>query len=188
MRVAASVALAGLIVLGASGCEFISPQDTTQINQVSDGMDATVGPVAVRNALLFTANGTEAALVVRLINGASSSATVSMQYTSTTGPTTQQVTVPANGSIIIRPGVIRPGAQSSITLSGVDAKAGSLFPIYFSSGGKNATVRVPVLDASLPGYQTLTPTPTPVVPTPAPTPTDTSGVTPTPSGSATPAA
>ena len=54
MRVAASVVLAGLIVLGASGCEFISPQDTTQISQVSDGMDATLGPVDVRNALLFT--------------------------------------------------------------------------------------------------------------------------------------
>lgn len=181
MRVAASVVLAGLIVLGASGCEFISPQDTTQINQVADGMDATLGPIDVRNALLFTANGTDAALVTRLINGASSSQTVSMQYTSSTGPTTQQVTVPANGSIIVR-----PGGKTSITLSGVNAKAGSLFPVYFSSGGKNATVQVPVLDASLPGYQTLTPTPTPVAP--VPTPTHTSGVVPTPTGSATPAA
>jgi len=181
MRVAASVALAGLIVLGASGCEFISPQDTTQINQVSDGMDANLGRVDVRNALMFTANGTEASLVTTLINTGSSSETVSMQYTSSTGPTTQQVSVPANGSI-----TIRPGGQTSVTLSGVDAKPGSLFPVYFSTGNRNATVRVPVLDASLPGYRTLTPTPTPVAPVPAPT--DTSGATPTPTDSATPAA
>jgi hypothetical protein len=186
MRVAASVALAGLIVLGASGCEFISPQDTTQINQVADGMDASLGPVDVRNALLFTADGTDAALVARLINSSTSAQTVSMQYTSSAGSTTQQVSVPANSAITIRPGVVRPGAQASITLTGVNAKAGSLFPVYFTVGGRNATLKVPVLDASLPGYQTLTPTPTP--PAPLPTPTDTSGVTPAPTGSATPGA
>ena len=97
MRVAASVAIAGLIVLGASGCEFITPQDTTQINQVADGMNATVGSVGIRNALMFTANGTEASLVTSLVNSGSSPQTVSMQYTSTSGPTTQQLTVPANG-------------------------------------------------------------------------------------------
>jgi hypothetical protein len=181
MRVAASVALAGLIVLGASGCEFITPQDTTQINQVSDGMDASLGTVDVRNALLFTANGTDASLVTTLVNAASSSAVVSMQYTSGTGPTTQQVTVPANGSISIR-----PGAQVDITLSSVKAKAGSLFPVYFSAGSKHATVQVPVLDASLPGYQTLTPTPTPVLPSPTPTATLPGATSPTPTTSATP--
>jgi hypothetical protein len=186
MRVAASVALAGLIVLGASGCEFISPQDTTQINQVADGMDATVGPVAIRNVLLFTANGTDASLVTSLVNAGSSSATVSMQYTSASGPTTQQVTVPANGALSVR-----PGGDQDITFSNISAKAGSLFPVYFSAGGSSTTVKVPVLDASLPGYQTLTPTPTPVaIPTKpsSPAPTGSTGATPSPVGSATPAA
>ncbi|MGN6744487.1 MAG: hypothetical protein ACTHJL_14510 [Amnibacterium sp.] len=184
MRVAASVALAGLIVLGASGCEFISPQDTTQINQVADGLDANVGDVAVRDALLFTANGTEASLVATFVNSGSGSATVSMQYTTTAGPQTQQVTVPANGSISVR-----PGAQASVTLSGISAKAGSLFPVFFTSGGHQAMVKVPVLNATLPGYETLTPTPTPTPVAPSPTPSSSTGApTPTPTASATPAA
>jgi hypothetical protein len=184
MRVAASVALAGLIVLGASGCEFISPQDTTQINQVADGMDATVGDVGIRDALLFTANGTEASLVTTFVNSGNSTATVSMQYTATSGPQTQQVTVPANGYISVR-----PGAQTDITLSGISAKAGSLFPVFFTSGGHQTTVKVPVLNATLPGYETLTPspTPTPIVPTPTASPTSTpGGASPAPSTSATP--
>ncbi|MCU1472152.1 MAG: hypothetical protein JWQ92_220 [Amnibacterium sp.] len=186
MRVAASVALAGLIVLGASGCEFISPQDTTQINQVADGMDATVGKVGIRNALLFTAGGTDANLVTTLVNTGSAAATVSMQYTSSTGPTTQQLTVPANGALSVR-----PGGDQVVTLSQVTAKAGALFPVYFTSGGSSTTVRVPVLDGSLSGYQTLTPTPTPVaIPggTPTPSPTGSTSGSPAPIDSATPAA
>jgi hypothetical protein len=186
MRVAASVAIAGLIVLGASGCEFISPQDTTQINQVADGMNQTVGPVDIRNAMLFTANGTEANLVTSLVNTGSSPQTLSMQYTSTSGPTTTQVTVPANGLLNVR-----PGGDQVVTLSNIAAKAGSLFPVYFSSGGANATVRIPVLNGALPGYETLTPTPTPVVvPTVTPSPSSTGGTgsTPSPVDSATPAA
>lgn len=184
MRVAASVAIAGLIVLGASGCEFITPQDTTQINQVADGMNATVGSVDIRNAMMFTANGTEASLVTSLVNTGSSPETVSMQYTSTSGPTTQELTVPANGTL-----AVRPGGDQAVTLSEIQAKAGSLFPVYFTSGGAATTVRIPVLNATLPGYQTLTPTPTPVaVPTLTPEPTDTTGVAPSPTGSATPAA
>jgi hypothetical protein len=184
MRVAASVAIAGLIALGASGCEFISPQDTTQINQVADGMNATLGGVDIRNALLFTANGTEASLVTSIANTGSSAATVSMQYTSTTGPASKRVLVPANGLLSLR-----PGGDQTITLSGISAKPGSLFPVYFTSGGSSATVRVPVLDASLPGYQTLAPTPTPVaIPTGTPSPSGSTPATPSPVDSATPAA
>ena len=188
MRVAASVAIAGLIVLGASGCEFITPQDTTRISQVADGMNATVGPVDIRDALMFTTSGTEASLVTSLVNSASSPQTVSMQYTTTSGPTTQEVTVPANGLL-----AVRPGGEQVVTLSNISAKPGSLFPVYFTSGSAATTVRVPVLDASLPGYETLTPTPTPTpvaIPTgtPAPTPTGTAGGTPVPVDSATPAA
>lgn len=192
MRVAASVAIAGLIVLGASGCEFITPQDTTRISQVADGMNATVGPVDIRDALMFTTSGTEASLVTSLVNNGSSAQTVTVQYTSANGPTTQQVTVPANGLL-----AVRPGGEQAVTLSNIAAKPGSLFPVYFTVGDAGTTVRVPVLDASLPGYQTLTPTPTPVpVPTstpaststPGPTPTSTDGATPVPVDSATPAA
>jgi hypothetical protein len=196
MRVAASVVLAGLIALGASGCEFVSPQDTTQIDQVSDGINAKVGPVDILNALLITVDGRNASLVTTLVNTSTSARTVHLQYTGTSsagtsGPVTQRVPVPANGSVSIR-----PGGQATVTLRNVKVELGGLFPVQFFLGSdpnSGTAVQVPVLDNRLPGYQTLAPSPSPtptptLTPTPGATPTGaaTSGATPTPSATPTP--
>jgi len=181
MRVAASVVIAGLIVLGASGCEFVSPQDTTQINNVADGMDANAGAIDIRDALLITKDGTTASLVTTLVNTSSAAVTVSMQYTSSTGPTTQTLSVPANGSVSVR-----PGGTATITLTDVKATLGSLFPVYFTAGASHVTVQIPVLNTALPGYQTLAPSPTPT-PTYTPLSPTPDATSPAPSESATPA-
>jgi hypothetical protein len=174
MRLAASVVLTGLVVVGVSGCAFITPQETTRINQVSDGVDATVGPIGIRDAMLISDDGTTASLVTSLINTGSSRTTVQLQYTADSGPTTAQVVVPANGLVSVR-----PGGQADVQLSGIKAPPGSLFTISFSAGSSTPTdVRVPVLENDLPGYETLTPTPSP-----SPSPS----VTPSPGQSATPA-
>ncbi len=162
MRVAASVVLAGLIVVGVSACEFITPQDTTKITQVADGMNAQIGAVTIGDALMFTADGTEASLVTTFVNSASTSRTVQMQYATSTGTATQQVVVPANGLLSVR-----PGADQSVTFSDISTKAGALFPVYFTSGASSTTVQVPVLNGTLQGYHTLLPSPTPT-PTPSP--------------------
>lgn len=180
MRVAASVAIAGLIVLGASGCEFISPQDTTRITQVADGLNGTVGTIEIRDALLFTATGREANLVAAFVNPGSSPVTVSMQYTSASGPTTKQVTVPANGFVEVQP----IGAQS-VQFSDVTVQAGGLFPVYFTADGAGTTVKIPVLDGTLPGYETLTPTPS-AIPKNLPVPSPSTSGTPAPVDSAVP--
>jgi hypothetical protein len=180
MRLAASVVLAGSLLVGVTACEFITPQDTTRINQVSDGVDATAGPVGVHNAMLITADGTAASLVATFVNNGSTSETVQLQYTTSAGPATQQVTVPGNGSVSVR-----PGGQQDVQLEDLKAPAGSLLPIYFSIGSTGQSVQVPVLANNLPGYETLTPTPTP---TPSPTKTKRGSLlSPSPSVSATPA-
>lgn len=183
MRLAASVVLAGSLLVGVTACEFITPQDTTRINQVSDGVDATAGPVGVRNALLITTDGTAASLVASFVNSSATRQTVQLQYTTTAGPATQQVVVPGNSSVSVH-----PGGQLDLQLENLKAPAGSLLPIYFSVGSTGQTVQVPVLTNDLPGYETLTPTPTP---TPMPSPTRTkskkgSSSSPSPTISATP--
>lgn len=174
MRLAASVVLTGLIVVGVSGCAFITPQETTKINQVSDGVNADIGGVGVRNAILFTVDGTTAALVASFVNTGNTEQTLQLQYTTSSGPMTQQVVVPADGLVSVR-----PGGKRSIQLDDISTRAGAMFPIAFSTGSTAKTVQVPVLNTSLPGYETLTP-----VPSPSPTKTKThKGATPSPTSS-----
>ena len=195
MRAAASVALAGTMLLGLTSCEFLAPQQTTRSYSASDGVNGSAGAVDIRNAFLVTLNGTTASLIVSLINTTDTARSVSMQYQTATGPTTQSVEVPANASV-----PVRPGQQVTITFSDLSTRAGALLPVFFSSGGKGAQLGVPVLDNTLPGYKTLAPSPTPTptptrskkqrdsdeTPSPSPSPTDTSDVQ--PSATSTPSA
>ena len=193
MRAAASVLLAGSVLLSLTACEFITPQQTTRSYSPSDGINANAGSVEVRDAFLVTLNGTDASMIVTFINTASSMRTVSMQYRSDAGTTTKRVVVPANGLVSSR-----PGSEVDVTFRGIKAKLGSLFPVYFSSGsGTPAQLGIPVLDNSLPGYQTLAPSPAPIPTstsdtgdqnTPAPTPTITDNVEPSNGTTPTPAA
>lgn len=156
MRAAASVAMIGAMLLGLTGCEYFSPQQTTRVYSASDGVNGSAGSVDIRNAFLVTVDGSNASLIVSLINTSATAKAVSMQYSSASGVTSQSVEVPANASL-----AVRPGQPVSVTFSGLTAKTGSLLPVFFSSGGKSDQLGVPVLDNSLPGYATLTPTPTP---------------------------
>lgn len=174
MRRAASVVLAGLVLVGVSGCEFITPQDTVRINQVSDGVDYSVGSIDVRNAMLFSLDGRTAVLVTSLINSSGSAVPVQLAWTAKSGPASTSVQVPGNALVNIRPG----SGGTPVQLSGITAPVGSTFRIRITAGSKTADMDVPVLDNTLPGYSTLTPTP--------PAPSAPATVAPAPSESATP--
>ncbi|WP_375401215.1 DNA modification methylase [uncultured Amnibacterium sp.] len=180
MRAAACVALVGAVVTGLTGCEFFAPQQTTRSYSASDGVNGSVGPVDIRNAFLVTVDGTDASLIVSLINSSATARSVSMQYNSASGVTTQSVVVPANASL-----AVRPGEPVTVTFSGLTAKTGSLLPVFFSSGGTSDQLGVPVLDNTLPGYATLTPSPTPT-PTPTKTKKPSDGESPSPTDTADP--
>lgn len=162
IRAAASLLVAVGLAGGLAGCDAVTPQWTTNSYAPSDGVNGEAGPVQVRNAFLVTDGGVRASLVVALNNTASQPSTVTIQYTSDGSPKTANVTVPSSDLLSIG-----PGRQSTVTLTGVTARPGSLFPLYVASGGKGTQLQVPVLNNTLPGYATLTP--------PAPSPTSTTG-------------
>lgn len=172
MRAAASVLVAAGLISGLAACDAVTPQWTTHSYAPSDGVNGQAGPVAIRNAFLVTGGGARASLVVAFVNTGSSPAPVSIQYTAQGTPKTETVTVPADGLVSVG-----PGRQATVTLSGVQAKAGALFPVYITSGGEGAQLSVPVLNNTLPGYATLTP------PAPAPTMSAGTGSTESPSPS-----
>ena len=53
-RLVASAALSALVLLGATGCTFITPQATEIQYNPADGVSADFGPLKVRDALVIT--------------------------------------------------------------------------------------------------------------------------------------
>jgi hypothetical protein len=171
-RFAASVLVGALVVFGTAGCAFITPQATTEIVETSDGVNADIGEISVRNATLISEDGTLASLLVSFVNTSDSTQQVLLQYEdgATGERVNQTISVDGNGAITSFGGT----GSEQILLDNV-TKPGSLFPLYFQYGtAEGKQVMVPVLNTSLPEYADLAPTPRPTA-------------TPTPSATAVPA-
>jgi hypothetical protein len=174
-RLVASVALAGALLLGTTGCTLGAVTGTLVHYQPSDGVAANVGDVKVRNLLALSENGEDVSLVMSIINSGTSAAEVDFQYEDSSGTkATITVTVPGSSSLHIG------GADDETTAVLRDAGVviGSLVNVYIQYGSfEGQQVKVPVLDGSLKEYSTLLPEP---LPTFTPTPTATPEVTETP--------
>jgi hypothetical protein len=180
-RFAASVLVGALVAFGSAGCAFITPQVTGEIKQVTNGVDATLGDVAVRNATLISENGELASLVVGFVNTSDKEQTLTVQYEDGASGERVSQEVDLEGDGII---TTFGGPDSDQILLNNVSEPGSLFPVYFQYGdAEGQELMVPVLNTSLPEYDglapTATPTPTPTVSLPTPTVT----ATPEPTGS-----
>jgi len=134
-------------------------------------VSGSVGDVDVRNAILISDNGKTGNLVVTLVNNGDKPHRVQVQH-GTSKKADAYVTVEAGQ-------VKQVGSDSAhqVQLTGIDTKAGALYPVYFQYGTETGVrLLVPVLTNAMSEYHTYTPTPTPreVVVTPTPTPTSTS--------------
>lgn len=150
-RLAASVALGALVVFGATGCTFITPQSTTLAYSASDGVNVDgTGPVLVRNAM-FVVNdeGTAANFVVSVFNSQNTPQTLVIQLE--TGESVQLALEPQQ--------VIHFGGDTEpLSVPQFSAPAGSNVSVYFQSGNENgAKAFVPVLDGTLSYYSDLAP-------------------------------
>ena len=184
-RLAASVALSALVLTGATGCTFITPQATTIGYSASDGVNIAndSGPVAVRNAMVIAdETGMLGNLVAGLVNGTDEDAVVTIELQ---GLEPFEVEVGAGETVSL-------GAnEEPLLLDSNEAEGeplfapGSTVEIYFQSGdGTGAAASVPVLDGALPYYADLVPEPADVVVVPegvTPVPTQTPDPTQTPS-------
>jgi hypothetical protein len=157
VRVLLSVLLTAGVLLGTSGCNLLTPQSTTKHYDASDGVSGNVGDLQVRNAIVLSKNGTTGSLLVTVVNASDSAHSMTVQYTSTTGKVTQQLTLKPQSSTAI-------GATGGpvITLENISAPLGSLFPVYFQYGTETGIqLLAPVLDGTLAQYSTLLPTAAP---------------------------
>ncbi|KTR04750.1 hypothetical protein [Curtobacterium luteum] len=202
-----SVAVAATIALGATGCEFVSPVATAEIQQVTDGVNAKTGSIDIRNALLISDDGESARFIGTFVNNSDSKdVTLSIEV----GGDTQTVDVPKNSRVDLAASdsastpTPTPGTESNgegtqgssaaggtdVVFDQADAKPGSLVKVYFSySGAEGVSLNVPVLTTAQEEYATLAPT---SAPSDSATPSDSStsdssksGSTEEPSGDAT---
>ncbi|GAB6858847.1 DNA modification methylase [Microbacterium xylanilyticum] len=177
-RLAASIALSALVIVGASGCAGITPQATTIDYSASDGANVPKkGPIEVRNAFFVVdADGTTGNLVAGLVNTTADSATIHISVGD--GPA-QSVRIAGQKSVSLGGDEAEP-----LTFEGLDTEAGKTVEVYFQSGdAEGVKYAIPVLDGTLPYYSTLVPTP---APTPRPTSTVAPAVEVTPTPSETP--
>ena len=151
-RAVASVAVAALVLLGTSACNFVAPQATSDMYEPSDGTATTVGDVKVANALLISADGEEANLVANFINTSDSRVRVTLQYKSGSQKVDETITVGA--------GQVKQvgGDGIEVVLQDIDAKPGDLFPVYLQYGdAEGKQLLVPVLDGTQAEYADLLP-------------------------------
>jgi hypothetical protein len=176
-RTMATVVAAAGILLGTTGCNLYAPQATTIQYDASDGVSGDVGDLAIRNAILLTEDGENANLLVHVVNSSAEDVELRVQYQGVEEKVDREVTILANSTTEI--GV---DGGESLAVKGLNADAGSLFPVFFQYGDFTGTeLLVPVLDGTLAAYSTL-------VPTQSPTPSATPTTVETPEPTATPEA
>lgn len=151
-RLVASAAISALVLLGATGCTFITPQATKTEYAASDGVNVSDedGPIAVRNALIIAnEDGTVGNFVGAVVNPTQDRATLTV---SLEGGEPFMITVPAGGSVSL-------GAdQEPVEVVGLDTMPGATVAMHFQSGhSAGVTTQVPVLDGTLPYYSDLAP-------------------------------
>ncbi|WP_343886112.1 hypothetical protein [Subtercola frigoramans] len=154
-RFASSILVAALIAVGASGCAFITPQATTTIKEAADGVEGNVSPdIAMRNTTLISDDGKAASLIVTLVNVGESGNQVNIQYVNAAGTqVTENAFVNAHSTLTL--GGL---TDKKITFTGLDTKAGALFPVFFQYGTQTGTkLLVPVLTSDWPQFAGLAP-------------------------------
>ncbi len=174
VRAAVSALLAAVLVVGVAGCSFVNGNIILPRKyDPSDGVNAEVGELSVRNAMLITEEDAErASLVISIANPTAETQPLTVQYEGASGGrTTVDLSVPSQSTV-----TYGYGDSDQTVLEGIDTAPGALFPVYFQSGSsEGANLQVPVLDTALAEYDDLTPSPSPTPsptasPVPAPTP------------------
>ncbi|MFF1255125.1 hypothetical protein ACFVYC_21860 [Pseudarthrobacter sp. NPDC058329] len=162
---------AGALGVGllTAGCGYITPQQTNEQYAASDGIVTDLGPLQLRNILIVSAGKDQPGRVIGAVFN-SSSQDVTLRLNGAEGSQTE-VPVKANSSTLLN------DTTDEAVLSTTGGIPGSLVDIKISEDGTNVsnTVKVPVLDTTLPEYKEYLPA--------GSTPPPTSSATPSPSAS-----
>jgi hypothetical protein len=155
----AAVTIAASMLLGTTGCTFMSPVASRIDYAPADGSQVDLETVKIRN-FVYVTNGTVSAISGSIVNPGLESKVVRIQYTDAAVNESKEVTFTVNPGQRIDLGY-NGGQALAINLGG---KAGGVVRINVSEGSVTAEMRVPVLDGTFDFYkpvidslQTVTP-------------------------------
>ncbi|MBT2567654.1 hypothetical protein J7I84_14300 [Arthrobacter sp. ISL-85] len=153
-KLALTAAALGASLLTA-GCGYITPQQTSHQYSASDGIRADLGPLQLRNMLIVSTSENEPGRLIGAVYN-SSSKDVKLTVNGAKGSQTE-VAVKANSYTLLNE------KSDAAILSTTGGKPGSMVDLKITESGTNVsnTVKVPVLDATLPEYKDYVPTPSP---------------------------
>lgn len=152
IRIASSIALAAALTLGATGCSLIAAQDTLIQYAPSDGVDANVSGVEVRNLMLIAdESGEQQNVVFTGINAGDKAKQLTISFMADGQQlATSEFEIPAGTTKFGDP----EGEGTPVLVKLPEAKAGTLVDAYLSTpGGAEVQHQIPVLDGSLKEYR-----------------------------------
>ncbi|MCY7412620.1 MAG: hypothetical protein LH471_06240 [Salinibacterium sp.] len=155
-RAVASAILASALVIGTTGCTFITQQATLIPYSPSDGIDANLGDVKLRNVIaLMSDDGLAASLLITIVNDGDARANVRMQTVSATGEQVSFVKAVPGNSVVSFGNTVD---EEQLIVLMPDAIAGGLLPVYVQQGTIPGTqMLVPALAALDEHYLDLKP-------------------------------
>ncbi len=155
----AAVAIAAGIMVGTSGCNFMSPIATMEVYTPGDGTSTDFGDIAARHIFILVTPTGQTALFGSFINQGTTSTTFEYEIA---GQTFSQN---------IQPGEkldIGFNGKNALPITGLNQIAGSLADVTFRSGGVVVKDTIPLLDATFPEYAPLVNSIGVIAPTEAP--------------------
>ena len=142
LRALATTTLAAALLIGTAGCGVLLEPATLQSYSPSDGVNAEVGDVSVRNALLVANSSGDGALVMTFVNSGDALVFVTVELRGARN---------LSASVAAYPGITKVGIadDNPLVFTNAEVFAGTYAEVYFQYGNfEGALVSVPVLDGT----------------------------------------
>ena len=150
IRYAAAALTLGMVLLTGTGCSYDNPAETTKITPATNGINTVVGPIKLADFLILSHGADQPGRIMGTVfNTSSTDAIVTIS-----GATGSKLSIPvkANGSTSL-------AQPPAMMLDPTAGPPGSMVTVRVSedSAGTSADVQLPVLDSTLPEYQSYMP-------------------------------
>jgi hypothetical protein len=144
-------AVLGVGLLSVTGCTYMNPQQTSVQYSASDGISANLGPLEIRNLLIISRGEDQPGRIIGAVYNSSSS-DVKLTVTGAKGSKTE-ISVAKNSDTLLN------DTTAPAILSSTGGVPGSLVDVKLTESGtaQTSTVKVPVLDGTLPEYKAYLP-------------------------------
>lgn len=149
-RLVSSLALVGALALGSAGCSLVAPVATDKVYAPSDGINADVDSIDVRNMLIVTSgDGEPFNVVFTTVNTTDSDQPLTLSFEGDKSATVS-VEVPSGTTKFGHP----EDDAELVTADLGNQRVGSTVTTYLeSTGGQSVKTEVPILDGELDEYQ-----------------------------------